>query len=152
MDEEEKVPQPKFTFGKRLTGSSEETKENQPGKNAFSFSFKVAQPEERKGEFGAAFKTEAKMFTNKNLFVNPMIVSTKPPSLKKLKTGDEDSSNNRVVVLKKREIIGKTATDDQDAKTKPGDSTVENKTIPSFKSIAPFVQVNPLNSSESLKI
>ena len=90
------------------------------------------------------------MFTNKNLFVNPMVVSTKPPS-KKLKTFSEHATHykNDAIVLKKRESLGKIEEGvNEDAKKKP-----EIPSIPAFKATgAPLVQVNPLNSIQSLKI
>ena len=57
---------------------------NDENKKPFSFTF--TKPLNTVGPFGQGFKTEAKMFANKNLFANPMI---KPASKEaKIKTDD----------------------------------------------------------------
>ena len=107
--DEEDVPQPKFVFGAKLSSNvSLEDKEEQTDNNPFSFSFKATPIEEKKGDFGQVFKSEAKMFTNRNLFINPMIGNQQPASKRsKLKTENgDDAGKGVVVVLKKRESLG----------------------------------------------
>ena len=99
-DPSDALPRPKFVFGSQFQAAPVTTQDEGATKKPFVFSFNPPQKtEEQKGTpvtFGATFRTEAKMFANKNLFANPMIInSTKPLDTKAFKVkmkGEETSS------------------------------------------------------------
>jgi hypothetical protein len=86
--DEEKGLRPKIVLAGQLSSNLPlNTEEKKKDKSPFAFTFKAAPIEEKKGDFGEGFKSEAKMFANRNLFINPMISNQQPASSKpKLKT------------------------------------------------------------------
>ena len=80
-DEENPLPKPIFVFGKKFETepiSLNPEKASDAVKKPFTINFadNLQKKEETKVSnevFGSGFKTEAKMFSNKNLFANPMI-------------------------------------------------------------------------------
>ena len=112
--DEEKGLRPKIVLAGQLSSNLPlNTEEKKKDKSPFAFTFKAAPIEEKKGDFGEGFKSEAKMFANRNLFINPMISNQQPASSKpKLKTEFGDDYNKGVVVfLKKREGLGNQISD-----------------------------------------
>ena len=80
-DEENPLPKPIFVFGKKFETepiSLNPEKASDAVKKPFTINFadNLQKKEEKKVSneaFGSEFKTEAKIFSNKNLFANPMI-------------------------------------------------------------------------------
>ena len=87
-------------------------------KKAFTFTFggfgtsnDKSTEESKKGPFGQNFQSQAKLFTNQNLFANPMINSTAAAKHSKIKVKkEEDGSKQRQepVRLSKRKSLSKT--------------------------------------------
>ena len=88
-EEENEKAKPSFRLGSSLSGLNQSTNNAGGAANAETkkpFSFTFTKPLNTNSPFGQGFKSEAKMFANKNLFANPMI---KPASKEaKIKTDD----------------------------------------------------------------
>ena len=144
------MARPCFNLSRSLTATEEGAKEDTENKKSFSFSFKAAPLEEKKTGFGAEFQGEAKMFTNKNLFANPMVIASTKLKLKSEKDGEQ--GDDVKVTLKKRDSLGHKSGSEAIAKKQSAEAVFGNSKLAAFKSSVPLVQVNPLDSSQSLKI
>ena len=111
-EEENEKAKPKFRLGASLSGLNQSTNDagsaaNDETKKPFSFTF--TKPLSSSTQFGQGFKSEAKMFANKNLFANPMI---KPASKKaKIKTDDSEqagkpTSQPPLILSKRKSLAG----------------------------------------------
>ena len=111
------MPKPKFNFGSTNVAPLQPVEDGKENRPSFTFKFETQSLEESKAvtkqPFGADFKTEAKMFANKNLFTNQMVTATaksvtKTSKVKILREEQETSSKRqRPVVLNTRRSLAK---------------------------------------------
>ena len=170
----ERLPKPKFTFGAQFKTIKDVGKEEDGGapKKSFTFSFGSQLPakEETKSmPFGVDFNTQAKVFTNKNLFANPMITNTKPEEvnasksktrqskrLSKMRLKKDEASQSKAkppltITMSKRKSLKQQSVDEQPGKDLQSQIQSLNDTSKRFKAV-PLVQENPLNSCDALKM
>lgn len=168
-----KLPKPKFTFGAQFKTIKDVVKEEDEGaqKKSFTFNFGSQLPakEETKSmPFGVDFNTEAKVFTNKNLFANPMITNTKlevgasksktrqSKRLSKMRLKKNEASQSKAkppltITLSERKSLKQQSAVEPSEKDLQSQIQSLNDTSKRFKAV-PLVQANPLNSCDALKM